>query len=295
MPSLEMIQKPRSKSINGLEDGSPSKVNPNIPIVREVEYPRFGRSDPIPEPCQAEPEALPDTKQNLDKGFIRGNKMLVAYGWWILGVFIAMAFGILLWMGVFGRLTSNFIPDLYRSSHAAIEARLPAALFFSALTQFLLIACFIPGVTFFQILISHLIGSFQIAFWLQFISVNLSILGTHFLIRKTQIKGACKKRFQRDFFFPSLAKKSESSPTVVSVFCWAMFIPYNYKTYVLSTIDKISSPVFYWTSIPFVAAHSATYAYLGTSIPYLLHKSKSFDMVIYSHFTTQQATLVVFL
>jgi hypothetical protein len=156
-----------------------------------------------------------------------------------------MAFGILLWMGVFGRLTSNFIPDLYQSSKNAVNAQLPAALFFSALIQFVFIACFIPGATFFQILISHLIGNFTIAFCLQIISVNLSILGTHYLIRKTKAKNACKKRFQRDSFFPNIAEQSESSPTIVSLFCWAMFIPYNYKTYVLSTIDKISSPVFY--------------------------------------------------
>lgn len=220
--------------------------------------------------------------------------MLVAYGWWILGVFIAIVIGILVWMGVFGRLSSAFIPNLYLKCHAAVQTHLPSFLFFSALIQFIFISTWIPGATLFQIFISHLIGNFTVALWLQIISVNMSILAVHLLI-KNKAKDTCKKRMERDSFFPILLEKSQKYPTLVSTFCWAMFIPYNYKTYVLSAIDQISGPVFYFPSLPFVAAHSAIYAYLGTSIPYLLHKHKSLDQIIYSHFTSQQALLIVFL
>lgn len=290
MPDLEMIQKPRSKSINGLGQNSP-KINPNVPIVREIDYPRFARPEPVQQPAEAQAEPV---KENLDKGFITGNKLLVAYGWWILGAFIAMVIGILLWMGVFGRLSAAFIPNLYRHCHAAVQTQLPAFLFFSALIQFAFISTWIPGATLFQIFASHLIGNFTIALWLQIISVNMSILAVHLLI-KNKAKDSCKKRMARDSFFPTILEKSQKYPIIVSSFCWGMFIPYNYKTYVLSAIDQISGPAFYFPSLPFVAAHSAIYAYLGTSIPYLLHKHKSLDQIIYSHFTTQEATLIVFL
>ena len=99
-----------------------------MPIVKEVDIPRF----PLPNPIIAKAPEIQvqttDENSSINKAFLRVNKLLVTYSWWILGAFFVVIIGILLSMGIFGRLTSNFLENFYKMCLMATKQNLPTVI-----------------------------------------------------------------------------------------------------------------------------------------------------------------------
>lgn len=131
----------------------------------------------------------------------------------------------------------------------------------------LFISFSVPGLTLFNIIMSHLIGNL----WLSVIQISipslLLALLMHFVIKKKIYEWAKKKFEKEDPLYNKINKKLSERPIFYTNQIWISFIPINKKIYWLSLNENINFSVYFLPAIPFVAVHSSIFAFIGIFIP----------------------------
>lgn len=131
---------------------------------------------------------------------------------------------------------------------------------------------FIPGHTYFSILMAFQLKDFVLSFTILIVSYYCAILGGYLITLKIQ-KNWILSKISDDYRFKIIQNSAKESPKMTSLMVWSVQMPETIKI-VVQTLSDISFCDYILPSIPAYIVQSGLYAFIGTGLEKLASPDK---------------------